>query len=686
MNRKERRAAAKRTHGGDASWFASTFAQAVMHHERGEYLAAEACCRAILVRDQKHVGALNLLGVIAQHGRRFEEAAGYFRNVIKLNPGVVLAHYGVGNALAALGRFDEAATALERALAMKRDDPAAPVPDEAQTLLGLGFLYEKLGKPERAVKLYERAVALKPDFAEAHNSLATLLLAQGRHKDASGVFARALALAPELFASFADIVSTLFQVEPALREAVQRAAHAWPRRVPAEELLGPRGLAAIADDPLLHFVLESTTVRDIALEKFLTCARATLLDLAEHAADTADATMLDFCCALARQCFINEYVFADTPEEIERVERLKQALTAGLKGKSAVPALWLAAAASYFPLNSLPDSQLLLERSWPQPAEDLLTQQIREVEHERQLRESIPHLTEISDSTSRLVRQQYEENPYPRWILASARRTPASVDEYFRRQFPLAVYRPLGTRDVVEILVAGCGTGEHPVNVACRFLAARVLAVDLSLSSLCYAMRKTREMGLNNIDYAQADILQLQSLGRSFDIIDSIGVLHHLGEPREGWRRLLALLRPDGLMRVGLYSEIGRADVVAARHFIAERGFQPTAAGIRRCRQELLDTPLHGLTRYHDFFTISECRDLLFHVQEHRFTIRQIGEFLASQNLRLIGFELDPASQQAYRARYPDDPSMTNLDCWNAFENERPQTFAAMYQFWVQKA
>ena len=119
-----------------------------------------------------------------------------------------------------------------------------------------------------------------------------------------------------------------------------------------------------------------------------------------------------------------------------------------------------------------------------------------------------------------------------------------------------------------------------------------MLAIDLSLSSLAYAQRKTRELGLPNIEYAQADVLALGSIGRSFDVIDASGVLHHLSDPAAGWRALLSLLRPGGLMRVGLYSELGRADIVAARQFIAERGFDATAADIRRCRQELLATPL----------------------------------------------------------------------------------------------
>src|SRR5260370_20286045 len=97
--------------------------------------------------------------------------------------------------------------------------------------------------------------------------------------------------------------------------------------------------------------------------------------------------------------------------------------------------------------------------------------------------------------------------------------------------------------------------------------------MDLSLSRLCYAKRKTCELGLKNVEYAQADILKLQSIDRSFDVIEAGGVLHHLAEPFAGWRVLLSILRPGGLMRLGLYSRRGRQDITAARAFIAERGY-----------------------------------------------------------------------------------------------------------------
>ena len=84
-----------------------------------------------------------------------------------------------------------------------------------------------------------------------------------------------------------------------------------------------------------------------------------------------------------------------------------------------------------------------------------------------------------------------------------------------------------------------------------RFRGVRVLAIDLSLSSISYAKRKTQELGLANIEYAQADILKLADISRTFDVIESVGVLHHLADPFAGWRTLLSRLRPGRVHVLG---------------------------------------------------------------------------------------------------------------------------------------
>jgi 2-polyprenyl-3-methyl-5-hydroxy-6-metoxy-1,4-benzoquinol methylase len=458
-----------------------------------------------------------------------------------------------------------------------------------------------------------------------------------------------------------------------------RITQSWPVPVGNEELFGADRLAAIAKDAFLQCALETISLTGWAVEAFLTGLRSALLQLAESSASAVSSDgFVDLFCALAQQCFINEYVFAQRDEEMRLVSQWRDRLSETIAAGGKPPPFMLAAVGAYFPLHSLAMAEKLLPGDWPPSVARLLRQQVGEPLEEARDRESIPKLTAIGDSVSLHVRQQYEENPYPRWTLSP-----------FKRGEGEAKIQATGhERPVKDILVAGCGTGEHPIEIARAFPDAQVLAVDLSLASLAYARRKTREEGVRNIEYAQADILELAAIGRSFDHIEAIGVLHHLADPQAGWRVLLSLLRPDADMRIALYSEVARRAVVEARALIAERGFRATAEDIRACRQLILRGGFAGrftdLTGTSDFYSMSGCRDLLFNVMEHRFTIPQIAELLREQNLAFLGFELERDVIDAFRRQFPG--ALTNLEHWHSFETANPRTFLKMYRFSVRRA
>ena len=399
--------------------------------------------------------------------------------------------------------------------------------------------------------------------------------------------------------------------------------------------------------------------------------------------------LLSFYCTIARQCFINNYVFAQADDEIEQAMALRDTLVASIASGTAVPILSLVAVAAYFPLHALPRIESVVDLQWPDAVQALLAQQISAPSEEKLLRTSMPVLTAICDDVSTQVRTQYEENPYPQWVKAAPGHSPKTVDAYMWERFPLSPFIELKKDDDIDILVAGCGTGQHSIETARRFKGVQVLAIDLSMASLCYAKRQTRALGLDNIHYAQADIMMLSSITQTFDVIETSGVLHHLADPLAGWRVLLALLRPRGLMLLGLYSETARRDIVAAQDFIAARGYRPTADDIRRFRKEVLacadGTPLKNVTLATDFFSLSACRDLLFHVQEHRLTLPKIAAFLAENNLQFLGFELDLQTNRDYARHFPSDIAMTDLAKWHQYETDNPRTFLQMYNFWVQK-
>ena len=89
---------------------------------------------------------------------------------------------------------------------------------------------------------------------------------------------------------------------------------------------------------------------------------------------------------------------------------------------------------------------------------------------------------------------------------------------------------------------------------------------------------------------------------------------------------------------------------------------------------------------FKDFYTLSDCRDLIFHVQEHRFNLKQISEILSQLDLDFLGFEnLNPVVVQSFQDQFPDNDSFRDLDKWDKFEHMRPAVFASMYLFWLQK-
>jgi hypothetical protein len=162
-----------------------------------------------------------------------------------------------------------------------------------------------------------------------------------------------------------------------------------------------------------------------------------------------------------------------------------------------------------------------------------------------------------------------------------------------------------------------------------------------------------------------------------------------MADPWAGWQVLLSLLRPGGFMRLGLYSKLGRQDVNAARALIARRGYAATTQDIRRSRQDILQLPegepARGVARHLDFFTVSECRDMLFHVQEHQLTLSEIANFVGENEIEFLGFVADSDVISRFRARSPQPDAGRDLGLWQDFETENPGVFAGMYQFWIRK-
>jgi SAM-dependent methyltransferase len=567
-----------------------------------------------------------------------------------------------------LGRINEAQEICRRILARE--------PGHVQSLNLLGLMAQASRDHRIAAKMFEKAIASDEVNAACHYNAGNSYQALGSRIKASAHFSKALALGMD------DKAVTFILQSPAVATYVARIAGKWPLPVTNVELFGPESIIPLANDLFLCCAMEAMTLQSYRLETLLGHARAELLRIAGEQNGEADNHVIGFACAIARQCFINEYVYAQAGAESELAHALRDRLLRDLASGAAIAPLALAVVAAYFPLHAMPEAAALLRRDWPATVAGLLRVQLREPLEELDERAAIAAITPIKNAISLEVQRQYEENPYPRWIVNPLHAF--AIDRNRGRILPTA--EQLADLD---ILIAGCGTGSHAIQTAQIYPNARLLAVDISLTSLAYARRKTRELGLRNIEYAQADILELGAIDRTFDRIESVGVLHHLAEPTAGWRVLVSLLRPGGTMCIGLYSDLARRVIVEARERILARGYRATAEDIGRLRQDIIREAEQWkmLIGMRDFYSMSGCRDLLFNVMEHRFTLPQIAAFLNDNDLSFLGFEPfdDPTVIPSFRKQFPDAADEANLDHWNRFETDHPETFWGMYVFTVRK-
>jgi SAM-dependent methyltransferase len=236
-----------------------------------------------------------------------------------------------------------------------------------------------------------------------------------------------------------------------------------------------------------------------------------------------------------------------------------------------------------------------------------------------------------SDPLKDSVSMQYEQWSYPTpiddlplWLQSNW--------QWFDPSHAHPILWPGGDyRPDMDVLIAGCGTNQAAV-IAYTNPAARVVAIDVSESSLANHRRLADRYGLTNLELHRLPIEEVTSLGREFDLIITTGVLHHLADPAAGMRALAERLRPDAVLAVMVYAKYGRIGVEMMQSVFADVGLVEDAPSIRLVVDALehldvehpvmsyleiapdldgdaalIDTFLPGRART---YTIDECRDL----------------------------------------------------------------------------
>ena len=686
------------------------FKLAIEEQKKNNLNIAEKIYEEILEIEPNHLESICYLATIFAQTKRTSLAKNFFLRAIEINPNNPRINNNLGNVSLQLGESQNALRYYEKAIKSKPNYPDAHI--------NLGIAFKSLKKNEQALSCFEKAIKIQPEYIRSYNILGRTLKELGEYSKALICYEEAIKINPEntmllygildLFTSiqfsnltenntrsFKKLILFLFKNNnidhskifnnAKLLIFVNTSQQEIEKIINSNSLLlNNKVIKKLLKEEFFHLILQKTFLTDRFLETLVTRIRKEIL-LSLEKKENILSEYYNFIFSLAEQCFLNEYVFFQSEEENKNIINLEKKISNNIENKE----IEIAILGSYKPLIQIESikNKLLNYTSKIDLFNDMIDMQVKEPLREIELKNSIKSIKVISDDISKKVKDQYEENPYPRWRFGIKNAT-ANFLFYLNNdikpngiEFNNKFIKP-------NVLIAGCGTGQQILN-AIGYQNSNIVAVDLSFASLAYAKRKIEELGHKNVEFLQGDILNLNILNKKFDIIECAGVLHHMREPLEGLKVLLNLLEPHGFLKLGLYSDKARKHIVKIREFIKKKKFKNTEEDIRNCREEILkqsnDPILHKVIHNFDFYSTSGTRDLIFHVQEHRYTIPEISKILKDLNLEFIGFSTNPILKEKYLQSFPNDKKNLSLDNWNEFEINNPGIFKGMYQFWIRK-
>ena len=593
-----------------------------------------------------------------------------------------------------------------------RSDPASSLMAE-ETFLEGNTLYQR-GDLEGALNCFKKSVRIAPNHFKSHFNMAVVFQNTGYLVDAIRSYIQVLAhntSTPDVYSNAGAVLRDVrfseyeTKFDTFILQILEEGNYVRPSEIcPAvisllkkkpqiQSILkmfksqsAPKKLTTIienlSEESLFLKIISLCPIPDLEFENMLTYIRAEILRSIHTMSCTS--SFVRVLSSIAVQSYMNEYIYKKLDSENEILAEIESEISETIVDNTQTHVKKLLILACYKPLYVYKWSAYIHKVSDLAAVVDL---QVDQIEEEKRLAGHIKSLKEISDSVSIDVQEQYEASPYPRWVDLKVEKTSLTIYEVGRRARLKIPDESIYTCTSPKVLIAGCGTGQQSIEAGSRLQNSKILAVDLSVASLSYAIRKTNEFGFTNIEYMQADILDLYNLDQTFDVIECCGVLHHMDNPFKGWQVLANCLNPGGLMKVALYSKSARDLVNAVRGEIKELGINTDPASIRRFRQMIIeseDQHHKAVCSFADFYCLSELRDLLFHVKEHQFTITEIEHMLTKLKLDFCGFESDRALN-AFISQNPFPDGLYNLSAWSAFENQNLDIFSGMYQFWCQK-
>jgi tetratricopeptide (TPR) repeat protein len=168
---------------------------------------------------------------------RVQDALALARNLASKFPRHFFFPYMIGNALAALGKSTEALASFEKAVSLK--------PDYADAYNNMANLLNQAGKHEAAMEKCHKALKIRPDFVEALNILGNAQFALGRHQEAISSYQKAIKLRPS-YALAHNGLSMAFKDSGQPEKAIASAQAALDIRPEFAEALNNLGNAYLA--------------------------------------------------------------------------------------------------------------------------------------------------------------------------------------------------------------------------------------------------------------------------------------------------------------------------------------------------------------------------------------------------------------------------------------------------------
>ena len=204
------------------------------------------------------------------------------------------------------------------------------------------------------------------------------------------------------------------------------------------------------------------------------------------------------------------------------------------------------------------------------------------------------------------------------------------------------------TKQDIRILDAGCGSGVGTEYLVHLNPQAQVVGLDISAGTLAVAKERCQRSGANRVEFHHLSLYDVEQLPGEFDLINCVGVLHHLPDPMRGIQALAKKLAPGGLMHIFVYGEIGRWEIQLMQKAIAllqneKRGDYRDGVQVGRQIFAFLPENNRLVKREKERWSMENQRDECFadmyvHPQEIDYNIDTLFELIDASGLEFIGF------------------------------------------------